>query len=405
MLRTDLAVDNVETTSLQPVAPGERIFALDVLRGFALLGVLIAYAMWSLGNAPKETFGQIDQIILGATSILVDTKAYTILAILFGLGFSLQFARATDRGVSVVRVYVRRMAALILIGVVHALLLRNGDILVPYAAIGFILLLLRNKSNRTLLVWGIIGLILPEIVFIVWEFLQVPFPRRPSTDGMNHLSANLVWVRYWYSIAVTFWPASLPMFVFGMYLGRRRFFENLSAHRRLLWGLVIGGLIAGISGFAGIAFLTRAWAKNPPPIWMFPLPVFLKFSHSWGFAVFYGSSLMLLLQFKGWRRLFSPISAVGRMALTNYLLQSIILVPVCLTFDLFDRVTPLLALLLASLVWAFQVPFSGWWLRRFRFGPAEWLWRSLSYGYPQPMRINNELRGQIPAVSLERLQP
>jgi uncharacterized membrane protein YeiB len=226
----------------------------------------------------------------------------------------------------------------------------------------------------------------------------IPIPRRPATDGMSHLSSNFVWVKYWYSIAITYWPASLPMFLFGMYLGRRRFFDNFSSHRRLLWWVLFGGLIVGISGFAGIEFLTRAWAKSRPPFWMLFLPTLLRSSHAWGFAAFYASSLMLLLQYRRWQRFLAPLSAVGRMALTNYLLQSVFLVPLCVAFDLFDRVTPLMGILLAIAVAMVQVPLSGWWLKRFSFGPAEWLWRSMTYGQPQKMRARESSHRQRATV-------
>src|SRR5215813_11983096 len=111
-------------------------------------------------------------------------------------------------------------------------------------------------------------------------------------------------------------------------------------------------------------------------------------AHAWGLAAFYASLILLLWQRSSWRRWLAPLAAVGRMALSNYLLQAVIVVPVCLGLGLFDRVTPSLGVLLALAVWSAQVPASVWWLRRFRFGPAEWLWRSLTYGRLQPMRMN-----------------
>jgi len=396
LLDGDLSIKDTRA-SLRPVQPGERIFALDVLRGFAMLGVLLAFAMWNLGSPPEQTYSQADRIIEWAATVFVDTKAYTTLAILFGLGFSIQFTRALDRGVNVVPTYLRRLLALIAIGIVHALLLRNGDILVPYATIGFLLLLLRNRSNGVLLVCGLIALFFPEIARIVWAMTGIPFPRRPETGGMSYLSSNFLWVRYWYSIAITYWPASLPMFLFGMYLGRRRFFENLSTHRKLLWVVLIGGLIVGVSALAGMSFLIRAWAKSRPPVWMFFIPTLLKSLHSWGLAAFYGSSLMLLLQRRSCQRFLAPLSAGGRMALTNYLLQSMLLIPLCIAFDLFDRVTPLMGLLFAGAVAIIQVPLSGWWLKRFRFGPAEWLWRSMTYGQIQKMRDERYISNQFMA--------
>jgi len=182
-----------------------------------------------------------------------------------------------------------------------------------------------------------------------------------------------------------------------MYLGRRRFFEDLRPHRRLLFGALIGGLILGVAGDAGIEFLIRAWAKSRPPIWMFFLPTLLKSLHAWGFAAFYSSSLLLLLQRQSWQRFLSPLGAVGRMALTNYLLQSMLLIPLCIAFDLFDRVTPVMGLLLAIAVSIIQVPLSSWWLTRFRFGPAEWLWRSMTYGRAQKMREERSVSNQFAA--------
>src|ERR1044071_8473829 len=141
MLDNNLSIQNLvpnAATPLRPVTASERILALDVLRGFALLGVLLAYTIWNLGNPPEETYGQTDRILNRVLTALVDTKAYTLFAFLFGLGFSIQLTRAVARGVSIVRVYYRRLLALLLIGLAHALLLRNGDLLVPYAVIVFI---------------------------------------------------------------------------------------------------------------------------------------------------------------------------------------------------------------------------------------------------------------------------
>src|SRR5688572_23814750 len=94
-------------TSLMPVQPTERVFEIDVLRGWALFGVLMAYALWNLGSPPESNLGRVDQILNVALSILIDTKAYTVFAFLFGLGFSIQLNRAATRGVNIVRLYAR----------------------------------------------------------------------------------------------------------------------------------------------------------------------------------------------------------------------------------------------------------------------------------------------------------
>jgi len=387
-----------DATPLQPVAPGERILALDVLRGFALLGVLLAYALWNLGNPPWDTYSQADRILQFALATLVDTKAYTLFAFLFGLGFSIQLTRAETRGVGIVPVYCRRLLALLLIGLAHALLLRNGDILVPYAVMGFFLLLFRNASNKTLAVAAIIGLLYPYLARRAWDLTGIPFPQRPEMEGASYLAENYAWIRYWYSTAITSWPASLPMFFFGLYVGRRRLIEKMADDRRSLWRVLATGLGVGVLAFAGrMPLLTM---KENPFLYFAPRMTLgiLWSAHAWGFAAFYVSLLLLLLQKRFWRQRFAPLGAVGRMALTNYLLQAIIIVPVCIGFSLFGRVTPSIGLLLALGVWSAQVPASVWWLKRFRFGPAEWLWRSLTYGRPQPMRIASKQSMQVEII-------
>ena len=178
------------------------------------------------------------------------------------------------------------------------------------------------------------------------------------------------------------------MFFCGLLVGRDRIFENVDAHaagikKVLWWGLAVGAgayalrlavIDAGESGL--FAVLTLIWKL-----------------HAWGLAAFYACSILLLSRVDAWRRITAPLAAVGRMALTNYLLQSILINPIAIAFGLFDQVTPTLGLGLALAVFAIQVPASVWWLRRFRYGPAEWLWRSLTYGRWQPMR-NSGLRRQ-----------
>lgn len=396
MLDNNLPARNIRT-QLEPVKSSERILAIDVLRGFALFGVLVAFALWSLGSPPATTYSRADYILDLVLAALVDTKAYTLLAVLFGLGFSIQLARARSSGTSLVPTYCRRLLALALIGLLHALLLRNGDILVPYAATGFILLLFRRAPNKALAAGAVIGLLYPYLSRSAWELTGIPFPEHPETDGMSYLAANYAWVRYWYSTAITSWPGSLPMFLFGLYVGRRRFFENIAFHRstgrfRLL---LVVGLVLGVLAYAGRYALQIEWAETTLSFAERLSLGVLWSAHAWGLAAFYASSLLLLLQRRFWQRLLAPLAAVGRMALTNYLLQALLINPVCIAFNLFDRVTPGLGLVLALSVWLIQVPASVWWLKRFRFGPAEWVWRSLTYGRLQPMRLPAEGRSQL----------
>ena len=373
---------------LQPVAGDERIPALDALRGFALLGVLLAYTLWSLGNPPRESYSQINSVLDTALSVLIDTKFYTLLAFMFGLGFSLQLQRADQRGLNIVPLYCRRLVALALIGLAHALLLRNGDILLPYAVMAVFLLILRRASTKTLVIAGVIAVVHPYAVGLVWEYSGIPLPEPPQTTNGSYLADNLAWVRFWYLTAIMFWPACLPMFFFGLYLGRRRFFETLESKVRTLRLALIIGFVVGVLAFVLRMYLASKVGPNP-------FARLLWHVHAWGLATSYASILLLVIQTRRGKQLLTPMRAVGRMALTNYLLQALLLVPVCIQLKLFDRVTPVLALLLSLIVWSIQVPLSVWWLKYFRFGPFEWLWRSITYGRLQPMWIAAEARSNL----------
>ena len=383
-----MSTESTKTKSLQPVQATERIVALDVLRGFAILAVLVAFTMWNLGSPSSDTYGTFDYVLDYVLAIIVDTKAYTLLAFLFGLGFSIQMNRAGQRGESIVPVYVRRLLALMLIGVAHSILLRNGDILVPYATLGFVLLLFRNASNRVLLVGVIIGAVFQYAVQALWQYSGIPIPQRPDTTGMGHIASNLVWSAYWYKTAIIHWPAALPMFLAGLYVGRRRLLENVAEHRRGLRQILVAGLCIGVVAFVGRLLVIRGRSYNAYAASLVDVSVNLLWSiHAWGLAAFYASAVLLVLQRPGFQKFSSVFSAVGRMSLTNYLLQSILVVPICIVFDLYDNVTPSLGLLLAVLVALVQIPLSVVWLKHFRFGPAEWLWRSITYWKPQPMRL------------------
>lgn len=371
---------------LQPVAPGERIAALDVLRGCALFGVLVAYTVWNLGSPPWDTYSALDRALERVLSAIVDSKAYTLFGFLFGLGFAIQLTRAEGRGASIVPAYCRRLLALLSIGLAHAFLLRNGDILVPYATMGFVLLAFRRASRRTLIIAAIVAVFMPDLVRGVWMLTGAPFPERPQGGGGGYFRENAAWVRYWYSIAITLWPASLPMFFFGLYMGRRRFFDDLPARRGALYRTLVIGLAVGVLAFV-LRMLLASRVSGAPTFGIRFGAGLLWTVHAWGLAACYASAVLLLMQRPAWQGLLAPIGAVGRMALTHYLLQAVIVVPVCLIFGLFDRVTPTIGVLLAVAVAAVQILFSVWWLKRYRFGPAEWLWRSLTYGRVQPMRV------------------
>lgn len=369
--------------AIEPIRPGERILALDVLRGFAMLGVLIAYCLWNLGTAPTESFSRTDKALDEVAGFLIDGKFYTILAFLFGLGFSIQLDRTPDDA-TVVPVYRRRLAALAVIGLAHALLLRNGDILLPYALTGFLLIPFRRSRYPVLFAAAGIALLFPHIAAMIWQATGLPFPQRPHLENAPYLVENAAWVRYWYETALFSWPTNLTLFLIGLYAGRRRLLARLSADPRKLAATALAGLLAGTIFYLVRSQLLESGSGESLQRAMAGL---LFTFHCWGMSSAYVAALLLLLKVPVGAKSLSPLAAIGRMALTNYLLQPVVIVPLCLMFGWFDRFTPTKSLLLALAVFALiQLPFSILWLRRFQFGPAEWLWRSLTYGRAIPLK-------------------
>ena len=365
-----------------PVTGRERILALDVLRGFAMVGVLVAYCMWSLGTAPEESWSPLDRRIGDAVGFLVDGKFYTILATLFGLGFSIQLGRASDDAAAV-ETYCRRLAILAGIGLAHALLLRNGDILLPYALTGFLLIPFRKASDGVLIVSALAILMVNAALRAFWTDLGLASLQRPALENAPYLVENVAWVRYWYSTALFTWPTNLTMFLLGYCAGRAQLVRRLGDRPRTLVIILALGLAAGIA--LHVARTTLLHAADPSPL-VGSIAWLLFTFHCWGMSSGYAAGLLLLLRSRVGSTLLSPLAAVGKMALTNYLLQAGIAVPLCLAFGWFDHFTPTSSLLLIAGILAFELPFSMMWMRNFQFGPAEWVWRVLTYQRLPPMR-------------------
>jgi len=367
----------------RPVTGAERILALDVLRGFAMIGVLIAYAMWSLGTAPDESWSPLDKVLDPALAFLVDGKFYTILATLFGVGFSIQLGRASDDAAAV-DTYCRRLAMLAGIGLLHALLLRNGDILLPYALTGFLLIPFRHASDRVMIASAFAILLFTAAVRALWPQLGLPSLQRPELENASYLTENAAWVRYWYSTALFTWPTNLAMFLLGFCAGRAQLISKLAQRPRALATIAVLGLTAGVAFY----FARTELLKALPPSRTADSGAWLLYTfHCWGMSSAYASLLLLALRTKAGITALSPLSAMGKLALTNYLLQAGIIVPVCLFFGLFDHFTPSGSLLIAAAVLAIELPFSVYWAGRFQFGPAEWIWRLLTYQRMPPMRL------------------
>lgn len=402
--------------SSAPVDPGERSHLLDGLRGLALLGILTVNMVGFIGFGMNDEAGRaaafgsaFDDFSELLIEWLVTGKFYSIFSLLFGIGFALQLERLERRGEGAGR-YMRRLAVLFAIGLAHLLLLWFGDIVALYALMGFVLLPFRRASDRALIAWAAVLWLLPiawaALIHLGGIDLSKPLfglgMRALVAAGIDPNQSPLAYYRdhgffaqlavhpaeIWFRAAdLTYQlrPAKvLAMFLIGLWVGRRAIYANPAAHRVLLRRMATIGLGAGLPlSFARTA-LDMAAPDTPPvrlaveALYCLSTPVL---------ALGYAAAIALL-----WanhrRRLVEWAVPAGRMALTNYLAQTIIqsLVFYGWGLALIGRFGLAFVFPFAAAIFAFQLAYSRWWLDRFRFGPVEWLWRSLTYGKAQQMR-------------------
>jgi uncharacterized protein len=424
-----------DTSTLAPVPPEERLVVLDVLRGVALLGIIImnlpGYSVpagaWFLD--PRMFPGKLDRAAEFVMTLLVEGKANSIFSFLFGLGLTIQMQRAearasgapkNTRGKDLAPVHLRRLSVLLLLGAAHGLLVWRGDVLQVYAVIGLLLFAVRRARDRV--VFGLIGLFLAfPIARAAWAlYTREP---RPHTVAFYvarahehlHVFQAGTYVEQITARATLWKEAYLQMLelrgmtwvycafsvtmLLGLVAGRRRVFSDVQANAARIRRLVTWCLGLGLGAAALLAILE---AVEPPPT---GTPTVIGFCESLLYHVnrpllclAYIGAIALLCQRPRWSRLFAPLSIVGRMPLTNYLTQSLIATTIFYShgLGLFGKVGPALGLLVSFSIFGVQIACSRWWLGRFRFGPLEWLWRGVTYGTLPPLRI--EERAEALAV-------
>jgi len=367
------------------VAPNERIKAVDAVRGVALCGVLIVNLVTEFRVSIFQQFlgstasADADRLVERIVSVGFESKAFCLFSLLFGVGLAIQFDRLSATGRPLYWL-ARRLGVLLAFGLVHLLFVWNGDILTEYALAGFIVLPLLRLRRGALLA-AAAGFVL---IYAVGPALySVPWPDA-ATLGAHVASANRVYstgslAEIWLfslgelpllaSLHAWVFPRTLALFVSGIFLWRVGFLKRAA---ELQAPTVLVAVIAIATG----ATLTSASGR----VYDFLAPVPL--------ALGYGAAFLVLATHPLTRRLLSPFAQVGRMAFTNYLLQSIIFSLIFFGYGLgqFGRMGATEAFALGVAVYLAQVFFSKWWLRRYRFGPIEWLWRSLMYGVAQPIK-------------------
>lgn len=415
-----MALTPTNGESPHPVSAHERIDLIDVVRGFALFGVLLANLVWITtdvvltdARVSQLPTAPLDRIVKPLVVLLVDHKFYTLFSFLFGLGFAIQLSRAEESGYSAVAVYGRRVAILAVIGLLHVALVWYGDILLVYAIGGFGLLAVRHWNTRLLVVLALaLALFARAIVAVSPPIAGAPDGSPIDAelkenaekerqlaifDGTSYLAIARENAAIYYrdivagGVGLFLLPQVFGRFMLGLYVGRRnwarRTTELLPTLRRLLpWAIGVG--VVGNGTAMLLEQLQDGQVLGRHSFWVAAgAPVEEAGILALAFA--YLSVLVLLFHHSvAWRRRLGYLAPVGRMALTNYLTQSVLYLVVLtgVGFGLYGEVGPAWCVGLALIIFAAQMAFSAWWLACYRFGPAEWLWRTLTYGQWQPMR-------------------
>ena len=414
-----------------PVQGTDRIGVLDVLRGIALLGmILVHFIEWS--SDPGVGIGHAYHSFL---ELVLVNRFHSMFAILFGVGFAVQLRRAEARGDRFAARYARRLLVLALFGII-AQGFFGFSILFGYAKWGFALLLVRNWSHRALVIALVLCAASPPLYWagrasvdavlggmervrvdpVLCAVPGVVLPSFRSSPTCKTVVERLIATRralgsfkkstsfrtvvagrlrlMWQNISslspIAFLPAGdFVLFLIGLLGLRLGVFERPREHRRLIISVTVFFAIAGlVTGF----FVYPVWRLISPTA-LLSLQVIVNIfastvlSDVYDSIAYIGAILLLVAYRPVWLRRLSAFGIAGRMALTNYMLQIIVIDLAFSNYALALKISATYAPLAALALFAVEVALSRWWLARFRYGPLEWVWRSAAYWKLQPMRL------------------
>ncbi|ELY97310.1 hypothetical protein C482_13790 [Natrialba chahannaoensis JCM 10990] len=397
-----------------PTPPSERIVALDALRGVALLGILLVN-IW-LFSMPEASLSNptVHGDFTGGnywawfgTHVFAQQKFITLFTLLFGAGIILftQSARSKSTEHVAAVLSARRFGWLVLFGLAHAYLLWYGDILVAYGACAFGVLVLRDLPARTLTTIGIGLIAVPSLIEVLAALTADPSAVADTwrpTESVLRAEIETYrsgWIEQFDHRASTSFRRQTTDFVgytawrVGgvMLLGMALFKWGVMTNERsaqFYARLAVGGAVSGLAVIlAGVAYIhAHDWGVEGALLWR-------QFNY-WGSLPLAAAYLALVMWYCKWRpdslatRWFA---AVGRTAFSNYLLQTVLATSIFYGhgLGLFGAVTRVELLAIVVAIWAVQVPLSVLWLRYFRYGPIEWLWRALTYRSMPPLRVSS----------------
>ena len=383
------------STLLQPLSAAKRDRSLDILRGFALAGVLFMFCVSDNGPSYGYTNSLLDEIISWPKYILIENRMYIMLILIFGIGFHVQLEKAKQNNTSIVPVFTRRIIGLLILGFIHAVLISSRDILMFYGVAGLFLLPIRNLSSRQLLiVIGIVfAIMISSIVYILfgnaWPQIKLLVEPNNYPDYQQYNWQYFKVYHQMYGIYIEM----LFHFLLGFWISKagilKKINENKKFRRRLL---IISLVVTAIL----IPFYFFILDDLYPVIMKALVFKWLIYSAAKMFTILWYvlttacvtlyATILISLSRSGKEKWFLPLASFGQMALSNYLIQSLVLVPYFLLTNKFRTVSPTEGLILFIVVFALQLLFSTWWMKKYTMGPFEWLLRSFTYWKWQSIR-------------------
>jgi len=376
-----------------PIQQSERAILVDIVRGFALVGVLMAnFTGYAYENLPSGIFNAVssplDKALNDFNAIFFEWKFFAMFSVLFGYGFGLILLSLEKKGVNPVAYFARRMGWLFVFGIVHSLFWW-GDVLHLYAISGLLLLAFRQFSDKSVLWTSIL------LMFIITPFVSFLLRNQPDYFTDQHL--QYLYEQYRYGNVVDVMRANmnfnyhafiatgadlhdigetLGRFLFGYYLLRINLFGDINTKRSLF----VRAMLVTLPLMTGY-FIVR-WMLLRDMITFNDITRELMMKAGiLSTSIFYASTLVLLFIRFGQNKFFSALKALGTMTLTNYLLISAFCVVLLYGIG-FGKlgIISMHTMWFSAFAWlVIEILFSKYWLKKFRFGPAEWIWRQLTY--------------------------
>lgn len=395
----------------EPIEFKQRIFEIDGIRGFALLGILMMNIMSFAGPTLDDIFtGKTSEIYSGFwneaslffINTFVTTNFYTMFSFLFGLGFYIFLSRAEKKTQSTTLLFIRRLLLLLIFGIIHGVFLWYGDILWTYAITGLFLILFYRLKPKANLIIAVVIIIVSTVIVILGTIAvyamgmytsDASLPAEDFVFSLNMTEAilqgtygdvvimNLIILGLSAAGAIFVIPNVLSMFLLGLYAGQKGYFSNLQKFKNLTKKVAIACIGVGLPIKIFTGYLTTYHPHDD---------VFAQLSQLastiGGPFMALGYIAVCILVFSRVPKLVKLLQPVGQMALTNYIGQSVIMLIIFYGFGLFNSINAIWFIPITLGVFSLQLIFSHFWMKYFSYGPLEWLWRTFTYLKMMPLK-------------------